>query len=352
MEVRFPAASPDELGRLLAAMQEMTAYLHEMAAAADRIAQGDLSVPVEPRSDRDAFGRAFRNMVDYLQTTAAVADHLAEGDLTRQVTPRSDADRFGLAFRSMIERLTDVIGEIRMATESFSAGAAELAASAEELSATATEEAQSVVEASDSLRRINAQAVENARQTRGMQEVVTKSGEDAKSGGLAAVETMRAMQEITEKVSVIHALADQTNLLALNAAIEAARAGEHGRGFAVVAAEVRKLAEHSQAAAAEIRGIAAQSRQVAANSAGIMSALEPVIHRSAELMHALTLSSVEQTTRIEEVTAHMNEVDQITQNNAAASQELASTAERMAAEADALQERVAYFRIPAGGRGR
>jgi methyl-accepting chemotaxis protein len=301
---------------------------------------------VEPRSERDAFGHAFREMVAYLQASADVAERLASGDLTRQVTPRSGADRFGQAFHAMIEGLTAVIGEIRMATEAFSAGAAELAASAQELSAGAAEEAQAVMEAGTTLRGINAAASETARQTREMHDVVERSGSDAQAGGAAAVEAMKAMEQITERISVVHALADQSSLLALNAAIEAARAGEHGRGFAVVADEVRKLAEHSQAAAAEIREIAAHSRQVAANSAGIMGALEPVIQRSAGLMRALTQTSLAQTARIEEAAAHMNEVDQITQNNAAASQELAATAERMAAEADGLQARVAYFRIP------
>jgi methyl-accepting chemotaxis protein len=158
-------------------------------------------------------------------------------------------------------------------------------------------------------------------------------------------ELSRASGQIVSVVETIRSIADQTNLLALNAAIVAARAGEHGRGFAVVADEVRKLAERSRQAAAEIADIAAGSRGIAERSAGVMAQLEPMIRQAAELMEEVAAASVGQTEQLAMVSVRTGEVDQITQTNVAASQELSSTAEKMAAEADQLQSLVSYFRI-------
>ncbi|HVH13472.1 MAG TPA: methyl-accepting chemotaxis protein, partial [Longimicrobium sp.] len=270
---------------------------------------------------------------------------IAAGDLTQGRRARSEHDRFGAAFAGMQDRLGQVIGEIRGATHTMSASAAELAAAAEELSAAATEQAQAVHETAGALGEVNESAARSAARTGDMRGVVLRGAGDARLGARAAAETMDAMKRITDRISVIHALADQTNLLALNAAIEAARAGDHGRGFAVVADEVRKLAESSQKAAGEIGEIASGSRDIADRSAAVMAQLEPMIRQAAELMEEVAAASVGQTEQLALVSVRTGEVDQITQTNVAASQELASTAEKMAAEADHLQSLVSYFRI-------
>ncbi len=153
------------------------------------------------------------------------------------------------------------------------------------------------------------------------------------------------MREIAEKVSVIEEIAYQTNLLALNAAIEAARVGEHGRGFAVVATEVRKLAERSQAAAEEIGKVAGSSVKMAERAGEMLTALVPLIRKTAELVQEVAATSREQSSGVNQINKAMGQVDQVTQRNAAAAEELSSTAEEMASQAVALQQLLAFFRL-------
>ena len=121
-----------------------------------------------------------------------------------------------------------------------------------------------------------------------------KAAEDAKEGGKAVSETVEAMKDIADKISIIEEIARQTNMLALNAAIEAARAGEHGKGFAVVAAEVRKLAERSQGAAREISQLSASSVDVAEQAGELLIKMVPDIQKTADLVQEISAASNEQ----------------------------------------------------------
>ena len=112
--VQFPTSEPDEVGALLAALQRMVHYLHEMSGVAASIAQGDVSITPTPRSSRDRFGTAFADMVAYLQDRAAIAERLARGDLAVVVEPRSPRDAFGRSLGLTLQQLSGTIQELRV----------------------------------------------------------------------------------------------------------------------------------------------------------------------------------------------------------------------------------------------
>jgi methyl-accepting chemotaxis protein len=323
----------------------------ELAAAADRMALGDVGVVIltDTRDEVGMLANSFRNMVENIKEAAVAAEKVAGGDLTVRIKVKSEADLLGTSLDAMVRNLTGIVNQVKSAADNVAAGSQELSSSSEELSQGASEQAAAAEEASSSMEQMSANIRQNADNALQTEKMAVVSAADAKVGGKAVADTVAAMKQIAGKISIIEEISRQTNMLALNAAIEAARAGEHGKGFAVVASEVRKLAERSQTAANEIAELSISSVDVAEKAGEMLTRMVPDIQRTAELVQEISAASREQDTGAEQINKAIQQLDQVIQQNASACEEIASTSEELAAQAEQLQSSIAYFRTGEDG---
>ncbi len=294
-----------------------------------------------------AFVLLLTRMLRDVHEAAAAAQSIADGDLTIQVrvSRRDEIGELQDAIARTVDKLSATIGEVSQTSNSLNSAAAQVSATAQSLSQSSSQQAASVEETTASIEQMSASIEQNTENARVTDDMASKSSEEATEGGRAVKETVEAMKQIAGKIGIIDDIAYQTNLLALNAAIEAARAGEHGKGFAVVAAEVRKLAERSQVAAQEIGELAGSSVKMAEKAGKLLDQMLPSIRKTSDLVREIASASEEQSTGVAQINGAMGQLNKATQQNASASEQLAATAEEMGGNAAQLQELMEFFCI-------
>ena len=289
---------------------------------------------------------------------------VASGDLAHRVDipGRDELAGIGRLVEQMNERLSAMVAEIRssaarvgMAGHQVSEGSAALSQRTEEQAASLRQTLATVQALSEAVAENAAAAGELDRLTGGLR---TR----AEAGGDAMRQTVDAMSQLEtssrrvgEIVGVIDGIAFQTNILALNAAVEAARAGEAGRGFAVVAAEVRQLAQRSSAAAGEIRQLIQQSGQQVEGSVahiqnvgGVLESLVSGVRTASDSLRAIAAASARQSADLEQVSASVGNLDEITRRNAEMVTESAGASQDLVSRAAALSDAVASIRLRQG----
>ena len=291
--------------------------------------------------------RIMEKSYESLKDVGRVLSAIATGDMTQKI----HGEYVGLLAQvqqnvnTTVDKLSEVIREVRQNSTNLGHASQEISRTSNSISNSASAQAAGVEEISTSVEEMAASIAQNTENSKVTDDIATRSASQAKDGGRAVLETLQAMKEIANKISIVDDIAYQTNLLALNAAIEAARAGEHGKGFAVVATEVRKLAERSQEAAQEIGSLTSSSVKMAEKAGGLLEEMVPAINKTSDLVQQITYASSEQTNGVMQINQAMGSLNQQTQQNAAASEELAATAEEMNSQAQHLISLMSFFNI-------
>ena len=282
-----------------------------------------------------------------LRSAVDLAENVANGDLRNTVDAKSNDEIGDLlnVLNTMVVRLREVVANVSTASRDVASGASEMSSTSEALSQGATEQASSTEEASASMEQMAANIKQSAKNASDTEKMALKSASDARESGEAVSRAVSAMQTIAEKILVVQEIARQTDLLALNAAVEAARAGEHGRGFAVVASEVRKLAERSQSAAGEISNLSGNTVRAAQDAGKMLEELVPDIERTSQLVAEISRASQEQDSGATQVNLAIQQLDKVTQENTSAADEMSTTAEALASQAEQLQASIKFFRV-------
>ena len=358
------AARKDEVGEMAAAVEVFRQAaianhrLEQEAEAARRHAEVE-----RQRVTAEAEAAAQARLEEATSGLASGLRRLARGDLSFELTEPFSAEFDALRhdLNSAVKQLAETLSTVAQTTASLDAGSQEISRGANDLSKRTEQQAASLEETAAALDQITANVATSTKRVSEARGIALEANESATRSGTVVSEAVSAIERIEESsgqianiIVVIDEIAFQTNLLALNAGVEAARAGEAGKGFAVVAQEVRELAQRSAKAAKEIKDLIRTSTdevstgvKLVRDTGDALRTIETHIVAMNRHMEDIATSSKEQATALSEVNAAINQMDQVTQQNAAMVEETSASSMGLANDSARLRGLIEQFLLPA-----
>lgn len=308
------------------------------------------------------------HQAEAIQALTQGLHHLAEGDLTASLDRQlaSEFQELQADFNATVQKLRSAMAQVSANSNLIASSSQEITLAADDLSRRTEQQAASLEETAAALDQITATVKKTAEGASHALTVVSSTRRNAEQGAAVvrnAVESMNGIEkssrEIGQIIGVIDEIAFQTNFLALNAGVEAARAGDAGRGFAVVASEVRGLAQRSAQAAKEIKQLIATSSDQVTEGVALVrrsgQSLEGIlaqVHDVNKVISDIATGAKEQATGIGEVSVAINQMDQVTQQNAAMVEETTAASHSLSQKSQELVDLVGNFVLDDHDRSR